>query len=562
MSKSTKASLFFAGCAILAGIGSCTNTSENTNTTTTKEKPAAIKDSLQEYVHQRVAIYEPVKLTTNLNALSVNDRKVLPLLIQAARIMDDLFWKQTYPQRDSLIAAIKDERTNAFIRINYGPWDRLNGDKPFIAGVGAKPQGATFYPAGMTKEELEKSDLKDKYNQYSVIQKDSAGKLTLVPYHILFASELQAASSLLKQAALLSDDAAFKKYLNLRADALVTDNYGPSDYAWLDMKTNTLDIILGPIENYEDKMFNARTSFEAYVLIKDKVWSKKLAKYVSMLPELQKGLPVPQKYKQEKPGTDSELNAYDVVYYAGDCNAGSKTIAVNLPNDEVIQQKKGTRRSQLKNAMKAKFEKILVPIANELIDKDQQQYINFDAFFANVMFHEVAHGLGIKKTVNGKGFVKAALKEQYSWLEEGKADVLGLYMVTGLLKKGELTGDIKTYYTTFMAGILRSVRFGATEAHGQANMQCFNFFKEKGAFVRTASGTYKVDFEKFGAAMNALSNVIITLQGNGDKAAVEKTRNKMAVITPELQSDLDRLSKKGIPVDLVFEQGVDVLGVK
>jgi len=562
MSKSTKASLFFAGCAILAGIGSCTNTSENTNTTTTKEKPAAIKDSLQEYVHQRVAIYEPVKLTTNLNALSVNDRKVLPLLIQAARIMDDLFWKQTYPQRDSLIAAIKDERTNAFIRINYGPWDRLNGDKPFIAGVGAKPQGATFYPAGMTKEELEKSDLKDKYNQYSVIQKDSAGKLTLVPYHILFASELQAASSLLKQAALLSDDAAFKKYLNLRADALVTDNYGPSDYAWLDMKTNTLDIILGPIENYEDKMFNARTSFEAYVLIKDKVWSKKLAKYVSMLPELQKGLPVPQKYKQEKPGTDSELNAYDVVYYAGDCNAGSKTIAVNLPNDEVIQQKKGTRRSQLKNAMKAKFEKILVPIANELIDKDQQQYINFDAFFANVMFHEVAHGLGIKKTVNGKGFVKAALKEQYSWLEEGKADVLGLYMVTGLLKKGELTGDIKTYYTTFMAGILRSVRFGATEAHGQANMQCFNFFKEKGAFVRTASGTYKVDFQKFGAAMNALSNVIITLQGNGDKAAVEKTRNKMAVITPELQSDLDRLSKKGIPVDLVFEQGVDVLGVK
>jgi hypothetical protein len=562
MSKSTKASLFFAGCAILAGIVSCTSTPENTNTTTTKEKPAAIKDSLQEYVHQRVSIYEPVKLTTNLNALSVNDRKVLPLLIQAARIMDDLFWKQTYPQRDSLIAATKDEKTAAFIRINYGPWDRLNGDKPFITGIGAKPQGATFYPAGMTKEELEKSDLKDKYNQYSVIQKDSAGKLTLVPYHVLFASELQAASSLLKQAALLSDDAAFKKYLNLRADALVTDNYGPSDYAWLDMKTNTLDIILGPIENYEDKMFNARTSFEAYVLIKDKVWSKKLAKYVSMLPELQKGLPVPQKYKNEKPGTDSELNAYDVVYYAGDCNAGSKTIAVNLPNDEVIQQKKGTRRSQLKNAMKAKFDKILVPIANELIDKDQQQYVNFDAFFANVMFHEVAHGLGIKKTVNGKGFVKAALKEQYSWLEEGKADVLGLYMVTGLLKKAELTGDIKAYYTTFMAGILRSVRFGATEAHGQANMQCFNFFKEKGAFVRTASGTYKVDFEKFGAAMNDLSNVILTLQGNGDKAAVEKTRNKMAVITPELQSDLDRLSKKGIPVDLVFEQGVDVLGVK
>ncbi|QNK62865.1 Zn-dependent hydrolase [Pedobacter sp. PAMC26386] len=563
MNKTTKAALFLAGCSIIAGIGSCTNTSGNkTATTTTTEKPGAIKDSLQEYVHKRLDIYETVKLTTNLNALSANERKILPLLIQAAQIMDELFWKQAYPQRDSLMAGLKDEKTKEFVRINYGPWDRLNGDKPFIAGIGAKPEGATFYPAGMTKAEVEKSTLKDKFNAYSVLQKDSTGKLISVPYHVLFASELQRASSLLKQAALMTEDAGFKKYLNLRADALMNDNFNASDYAWLDMKTNILDIIIGPIENYEDKMFNARTSYEAYVLVKDKVWSKRLAKYVSMLPELQKGLPVAEKYKKERPGTDSELNAYDVVYYAGDCNSGSKTIAVNLPNDEIIQQKKGTRRSQLKNAMKAKFDKILVPIATELIDKDQQQYINFDAFFANVMFHEVAHGLGIKNTITGKGFVKEALKEQYSWLEEGKADILGLYMVTGLLKKGELTGDIKTYYTTFMAGLLRSVRFGASSAHGKANMQCFNFFKEKGAFVRTTAGTYKVDFAKFQIAMNELSSLILTLQANGDKAAVEKVQKTNAIISPELQSDLDRLSKKGIPVDVIFEQGVDVLGVK
>lgn len=560
MNKSTKAALFLAGCSIIASVTSCTNTPENKNTKTVKT--VAIRDSLQEYVHNRMAIYENVKLSTDLNVLTVNQRKVLPLLIQAAQIMDDLFWKQTYPQRDSLLTATKDEKSKAFIKINYGPWDRLNGDKPFIAGIGTKPEGATFYPSGLTKTELEKSDLKDKFNQYTVIQKDSTGKLTTVPYHILYASELQKASSLLKQAALMADDAGLKKYLNLRADALVTDSYTLSDYAWLEMKTNTLDIIIGPIENYEDKLFNARASFEAYVLIKDKVWSKKLAKYVSMLPELQKGLPVPAKYKKEKPGTDSELNAYDVVYYAGDCNAGSKTIAVNLPNDEVIQQKKGTRRAQLKNAMRAKFDKILVPVANELIDKEQLKYINFDAFFANVMFHEVAHGLGIKTTVNGKGFVKEALKEQYSWLEEGKADILGLYMVTGLLKKGALTGDIKTYYTTFMAGILRSVRFGAASAHGKANMQCFNFFKEKGAFVRSASGTYKVDFPKFAMAMNSLSSVVLTLQGNGDHLMVEKVQKENAIISSELQSDLDRLSKKGIPVDLVFEQGVDILGVK
>lgn len=547
--------------AIALSIGvfsACTNSGKNE----ANNVVVIQRDSLNDYVAQRLPIYERVKLTTNLNQLSVNDRKILPLLIQAAEIMDELYWKQAYPQRDSLMATIKDEKTRDFLNINYGPWDRLNNDKPFVAGVGAKPEGASFYPYGITKTEIEKSDLADKFGAYSVIQRDTTGKLTTVPYHVLFAAELQRASSLLKQAALIAEDAGLKKYLNLRADALVTDNFTASDYAWLDMKTNGLDIIIGPIENYEDKLFNARTSYEAYVLIKDKEWSKRLAKYVKMLPELQKNLPVAAKYKTETPGTDSELNAYDVVYYAGDCNAGSKTIAVNLPNDEKIQQEKGTRRSQLKNAMQAKFDKILVPIAKELIDADQQQYIKFDAFFANVMFHEVAHGLGIKKTISGKGYVRAALKEQYSWLEEGKADVLGLYMVTGLLAKGELQGDIKEYYTTFMAGILRSVRFGVSEAHGKANMQCFNYFEEKGAFERTSKGTYKVNFEKFATAMNELSAFIITLQGNGDKAAVEKAQKEKAVVSAQLQQDLDRLTKKNIPVDVVFEQGVDVLGVK
>lgn len=555
----TRVTLLITKCLLIFGIISCNDTRKNTDANDTS---ALNKDSLQSYVDQRLDIYETVKLTTNLNDLTTSERKILPLLIRAAQIMDNLFWKQAYPQRDSLLSTIKDEKTKSFIMINYGPWDRLNGDKPFVAGIGPKPAGASFYPLNMTKEALEKSAVTDKYGLYSVIKSDSSGRLTSVPYRVLFASELQEASNLLKQAALLAEDPGFKKYLTLRADALVTDNYTASDYAWLDMKTNTLDIIIGPIENYEDKLFNARASFEAYVLVKDKAWSKLLEKYVGMLPQLQQGLPVEARYKRESPGTDSELNAYDVVYYAGDCNAGSKTIAVNLPNDEVIQQKKGTRRSQLKNAMKAKFDKILMPIAKELIDKDQLQYINFDAFFANVMFHEVAHGLGIKKTITGKGFVKEALQEQYSWLEEGKADVLGLYMVTGLLKKGELDGDIKQFYTTYMAGILRSVRFGAASAHGKANMQCFNFFKDNGAFIRNENGIYKVDFEKFEQAMNKLSRLIITLQGNGDKAAVEKTQKEKAVISTELQLDLDKLTKKGIPVDIIFEQGVDVLGVK
>ena len=536
------------------GLTSCSNNSEN--------KSAVAKDSLQTYVAERLPIYAKVRLTTDIQKLTDKERKVLPLLIKAAEIMDELFWKQSYPQRDSLLATIEDEKTKEFILINYGPWDRLNDNKPFVKGIGPKPAGSGFYPANMTKEELENSNVADKKGLYSMIRRTDSGKLLSVPYSIYFRDELVRAASLLREAAELSGPGQLKRYLTFRAEALLTDNYMPSDLAWLDMKNNGLDIIIGPIENYEDGLFNARAAFESYVLVKDKEWTKRLEKYVSMLPELQKGLPVDEAYKKEKPGTSSQLAAFDVVYYAGDGNSGGKTIAVNLPNDEKIQQVKGTRRSQLKNAMRAKFDKIMVPISAELIDKSQQEYIKFDAFFANVMFHEVAHGLGIKSTITGKGYVREALQEQYSWLEEGKADILGLYMVSSLLKKGELDGDIKDYYTTFMAGILRSVRFGAGEAHGKANMLCFNFFNSKGAFERTPEGTYKVNYEKFESAMNELTNKILVLQGNGDKAAVEKVQKEMALIHADLNSDLSRLSKKGIPVDVIFEQGLSVLGLE
>ncbi|HEY0669988.1 MAG TPA: Zn-dependent hydrolase [Sphingobacteriaceae bacterium] len=520
------------------------------------------KDSLKAYVNDRVNIYEKVTLTADLDRLSENERKMIPLLIKAAQLMDTLFWRQAYPQHDSLLTAVQDENTRRFIHINYGPWDRLNNDKPFVAGIGPRPPGAGFYPVGMTKEELEASDIKKKRELYSVIRRDAQGKLTAIPYHIEYKPELEKAAGLLNQAAELADDPGLKKYLLLRAKALVTSDYTASDYAWMDMKSNNLDIIIGPIENYEDKLLNARASFEAYVLIKDREWSKRLEKYVAMLPELQRGLPVDARYKSEVPGTESELNAYDIIYYAGDCNAGSKTIAVNLPNDEKIQQEKGTRRSQLKNAMRAKFDKIMVPIAEELIDSDQIKYVKFDAFFSNVMFHEVAHGLGIKSTVNGKGFVREALAEQSSWLEEGKADILGLYMVSNLLKKGDLEGEIKDYYTTFMAGILRSVRFGASSAHGKANMQCFNFFREKGAFQRTKQGKYRVNYEKFAIAMNDLGREILILQGNGDRLAVERLGRENGLIPSDLKSDLESLVKKGIPVDIVFEQGLKVLDLK
>ncbi len=411
----------------------------------------------------------------------------------------------------------------------------------------------------MTKEEYQNASIEDKGSLYTFIRRNKEGALYSIPYYKQFEKEVKEVSSLLLEASKLAEDKGLKVYLELRAKALLTDDYQKSDLAWMDMKSNTLDIVIGPIETYEDKLFGNKASHEAYVLIKDQIWSKRLAKFSAYLPELQRELPVDDAYKKEMPGTNSDLNAYDVVFYAGDCNAGSKTIAINLPNDEKVQLQKGTRRLQLKNTMQAKFEKILVPISNVLIDISQRKHITFDAFFENTMFHEVAHGLGIKNTINGKGTVRKALQEYSSALEEGKADILGLYMVQQLTDKGELTNDFKDNMVTFMAGIFRSVRFGAASAHGKANMIRFNFFKEKGAFSRNDDGTFKVNFDKMEIAMRELSNLILTLQGNGDYIGVGLLVKEKGVISNELQLDLDRLVTKGIPVDVVFMQGVSVL---
>jgi len=362
----------------------------------------------------------------------------------------------------------------------------------------------------------------------------------------------------LKQAAALAEDAGFKRYLELRADAFLSGDYQPSDFAWMEMKDNTIDLVIGPIETYEDQLFGYKAAFEAYILIKDKEWSDRLEKYAAFLPALQKGLPVPDAYKQENPGTDSDLNAYDVIYYAGDCNAGSKTIAINLPNDEEVQLKMGARRLQLKNAMRAKFDKILIPIADLLIEPAQCRHITFDAFFANTMFHEVAHGLGIKNTLDGKQTVRAAMKENSSALEEGKADILGLYMVTKLHEQGELgDADLMDNYVTFLAGIFRSVRFGTSSAHGIANLLRFNFFKQAGAFSRDEeTGTYAVNLAEMEQAVSALSEKILRLQGDGDYEGAAEFVATMGVIGPVLGEELRRIASAGIPVDVVFEQGL------
>ena len=506
--------------------------------------------------------YTEVTLTTDVSKFSDDEKQMLKYFINIARVMDKLFWEEAYGNKDELLSKIDDPKLKKYAMINYGPWDRLDGNKPFIKGIGAKPLGANFYPKDMTKEEFEKFNFPDKASLYTMLRRDDEGNLKTFAYHRYFKRDIHYVMDLLKRAAKLASDPEFKNYLKLRAKSLRSDDYQFSDIAWLKMKNNKFDFVVGPIETYEDQLFGYKAAHEAYVLVKDMEWSEKLKKFAKFLPELQKGLPVPEKYKTEKPGRDVELNAYDVIYYAGDCNAGSKTIAINLPNDEEVQLLRGTRRLQLKNAMKAKFDKILLPIADELIDPAQRNYINFNAFFANTMFHEVAHGLGIKNTITGKGTVRKALKELHSSLEEGKADMVGLYMVKQLFNKGELTGDLKDYYTTFMTSIFRSIRFGAASAHGRANLIRFNFFNEKGAFSRNKdTGKYKINYDKFEEAMNALSNKILTLQGDGDYDAVKAFVGKYGKMSDSLKKDLDMLSTKGIPVDVVFKQGGDVLGL-
>ncbi|NCF23352.1 MAG: Zn-dependent hydrolase [Gammaproteobacteria bacterium] len=530
----------------------------------TAEAPDEPAVSVADTVEPRPEIYAEFELTADLSHLSEQQHEMIGVLIEASKIMDDLFWRQAWgDDYKARLALIDDDSTRRFAALNYGPWDRLANDAPFIKGVGPKPPGANFYPPDMSKEEFEAAYLPGKKGLYSLVRRDNAGELVLVPYHVAYKDDLQQAATLLRQAADLAGDQQFATYLKLRAAALISDEFQTSDLFWMDVKSNPIDVVIGPIETYEDRLYGYRAAYESYVLIKDLEWSEQLSRFALFLPELQEGLPVPDEYKWETPGTDSDLNAYDVVYYAGHSNAGSKTIAINLPNDEEVQLEKGTRRLQLKNAMQAKFEKILLPIAGHLIDEAQRKHVTFDAFFGNTMFHEVAHGLGIKNTVTGKGTVREALLDVASSMEEGKADVLGLYMVSELHEAGELGDvDIMDHYVTFMASIFRSIRFGAASAHGKANMVRFNFFREQGAFVRDPeTETYRVDEDQMTHAMTELSRLLLTLQGDGDYQGASELTASKGVIGEQLQADLDRLTRAGIPVDITFRQGLAQLGL-
>lgn len=530
------------GVAAIASVLSCT----------TQQQESPMKAKVEEYAQ--------VELKSDLvNGLNDKEKELVKIFFQVGEITDDLFWKQTFGDK-SVLDTLTDSYAKKFAMIQYGAWDRLDNNKPFLPGYGEKLDVCNYYPHDITAEEFDALEDENKDSWYTVIRRNADGSLKSVWYHEEYADEIGRICALLEKAVTLAEDPGLKNYLQKRIEAFKTDDYLESDLAWMDMKDSKVDFVTGPIESYDDKFRETKASYESFILLKDEARSKDLAKFVSMLPALQKELPCEPQYKTFVPGTSSDLNVYDAVFYAGDRNAGSKTIAINLPNDERVHAMKGTRRLQLRNSMKAKFDKIMMPIGELIVTPEQQKYLNFDAFFWNVTFHEVAHGLGVKQTVNTNESVDAVMgTEKTSW-EEAKADILGLFMVTKLVEMGEITNiTAEDAITTYIAGILRSVRFGAASSHGKANMMCFNYMEKAGAFTRDAQGQYVIDFQKAKEAMNGWAALILKTQGDGNVEFATKYRAENGGITPELQADLDKINSAGIPRDITFIQGKDVL---
>nr|CRH05598.1 Conserved exported protein of unknown function [Candidatus Magnetococcus massalia] len=495
-----------------------------------------------------------VSLDVDLSVLSKGDRQVVPLLIEAAEAMEGVFRQQSLA--DILSPMDLTPAEQKLLAVHYGPWDRYAGFKPLFPQLMdlPRPPGAGFYPPDMDRATFSAAAEKNSAlkSAYSMVRRSQEGKLQAVPYRQAYQAAHQLAAEKLRQAAAVTDSQDFARYLNLRAEALLSDDYRPSDMAWMSMRGNALDLIIGPIEFYEDQLFGHKAAHEAFLLLKDQSWSARLNKLSGALPGYQKLLPVPAAYRAEIPGDASDLGAYDLIWVAGDA-AVTRPIAVNLPNDPVVQQAKGSRRLQFKNAMAAKFNTIMQPMAGLLLDITQRKDVTFDGMFTNTMLHEVGHGLGIRQTLNGKGSVDDALGSDAWMVEEAKADLLSLFITDQLFKQGEISAEIRRQrYVTFFLSTFRAIRFGPSNSHARENLIRFNIMKEQGVFKRNADGRYLMDLEKFSRVNQQILTQVLTLQGDGDHEGVKAWEKRYGVMDAELKADLARVEAAGVPKDVVF----------
>lgn len=507
-----------------------------------------------------VSQYEEVELSADLSWLSESERSMIPLLISAADIVDEIFWLQSYGVKDELMDALDDPYLKEYALINYGPWGRLEGHTAFINGFHDKFPGARFYPPDMEREEFDAWQDADKNHPYTLIRRGADGALKAVPYSQAYASQTQKIAELLQDAALMSGYKPFARYLENLANGLLKDDFSKADKAWMRMQDNNIDLVLRPLDTGEDRLFGYKAAHSAYLVVKDIEWSQRLERFSGLAPTLQARLPVPDLYKQEVPADDSEIFVYDAIYYAGHCNAGPKIIALHLPRDPKVQAVTGTRSMQLKNVMEAKFDKILLPISKMMIDERQQKYISSDAFFMLTAFHEIAAALGISNTVNRKGTVQNALREYHGTIDATVTDLMALYLIMQLHELGEITQqEVHEAYVTSFASVMRSSRFGTAGAHGIAGMIRFNIFEREQVFTRGADQTYYVHVDKMkNAVENALQKLLI-IQGDGNYEAASKIVERDGSMPEGLKADINRINKANIPVDVYFRQGLEYL---
>ena len=518
-------------------------------------------------ISERLGVYAEVDMEVPWDLLDERDRSTMNELYLAAKVMDELFMGQVSSENAALgekVRASGDGGLLALFELNFGPWDRVHDNEPFI-GDEAKPPGADFYPFDMTKEEFEAhiaEHPKDKEafeSEFTVIRRTSGGGLEAVAYSSAYAEKLGEAAGHLEKAADLSKNESLSNFLNLRAKAFGTDDYFESDMAWMDVEGNLLDVTIGPYEVYEDNLFNYKAAFEAFLCIRDPEESRKLDGLKGYLLKLEKNLPIADKFKNLDRGTDSPISVVDVIFSAGDTKAGVQTIAFNLPNDERVHEAKGSKKVMLRNMCRAKFDKILVPIAEKVIDPDLLPLVTFDAYFNHILLHEFSHGLGPGRITLEDGTETTsdkAMRENHSTIEEAKADVVGQYNFYYLIDEGFYEDRLgNETAVTFLAGFFRSVRFGAESAHGRANMIAFNYLKEKGAYNLDADGYWTVDIEKAKVAVRELSSKILMLQALGDYEGSNDFIEKYGTMGPDVQASLARLGD--IPIDILSRFAIE-----
>lgn len=507
------------------------------------------------------AQYAEVAIEYDRSLLSPTQEEVLKHLVAAARAIDPIFWEQLSPIalaiRDSLEQAGAPAALRRYLEINYGPYDRLAANGPFL-DVEAKPPGANLYPPDLSKEAFEAyleahpDQAESLRSEYTLVRRADGG-LKAVPYHEAYRSQLEAAARHLRAAANLRENASLSNYLTRRAQALLSGEYFESDLAWLDLKDNLLDIVIGPIEVYEDQLMGLKAAFESRVMIKDPEATAQLEVYKAHLTALEAHLPVPDRYKKAQVGLTMPLEVVNVVYASGDANAGVKAIAASLPNDPRVHEAKGSKKQIYRNILGAKFSRILQPIAGRLLAPGMQGLVSVRAFLTNVLMHELAHTLGPRRVVGEDGVpVNQALKDAYSPIEEAKADIVGQHSLAYLREEGVLTTEeVNDAYGAHLASIFRAIRFGATSAHGVANVIELNFLMEEGAYGRVApEGVYFVDVSKVPEAVAALARKLLLIEGNGDYEAAKALIEQYGTMRPETAEDLKRL--EGIPVDVVL----------